>query len=235
MTQETVLQALREYNGSVNFLKSLASQLAERGSLSEKQIAVAERILNEQQSNAGAREHAAAVNFAKIPQWLAETAARGVQFPKFHFIADDTELVLRFKGERTQRPGTVDVVSRSKTWNDRFAAEMPDWYGRIELDGSLTMSGRMTLGIETVLARIAEDPETVAVEYGRLTNRCSFCGRDLNNEVSVELGYGPVCAKKYGLGHNRKAVAAKREVTGTAPKFTNVKTGTFRQRMGLDD
>lgn len=204
----TLLKAILGYEGRVNFIHNLKDQARTRG-LSGKQLVVAARILNEEEAHAGVDAHAATVDFSKIPQWLSETKDRGVAFPKFHFNVDGAEIVLRFKTSGQYR-GMVDVVSKEKAFNERFGAMAPAiWYGRIDLNGSLNASQRMSRAIEEVIARIADDPETVAVEYGRMTNRCSFCGRDLNNEVSVSLGYGPVCAKKYGLAHNAKAVTAK--------------------------
>jgi hypothetical protein len=31
--------------------------------------------------------------------------------------------------------------------------------------------------------------------------RCSFCGLALTDEGSVFMGYGPICARNYGLPH----------------------------------
>ena len=201
----TLLKAILGYEGRVNFIHNLKEQARTRG-LSGKQLVVAARILNEEEAHAGVDEHAASTDFSKIPQWLSETFERGVAFPKFHFNVDGAEIVLRYK-TRGQYAGMVDVVSKEKAFNERFNAMAPAiWYGRIDLNGSLNASQRMSRAIEEVIARIADDPETVAVEYGRMTNRCSFCGRDLNNEVSVELGFGPVCARKYNLEHNKSVV-----------------------------
>lgn len=36
--------------------------------------------------------------------------------------------------------------------------------------------------------------------------RCSFCGLALTDEGSVEVGYGPVCAKRWGLPHQPHGV-----------------------------
>jgi len=36
-----------------------------------------------------------------------------------------------------------------------------------------------------------------AKEFGALYNTCVVCGRTLTNEISVELGIGPICRDKY--------------------------------------
>lgn len=38
-----------------------------------------------------------------------------------------------------------------------------------------------------------------AKEFGALTGTCVYCARELNDERSIEAGYGPVCADKNGL------------------------------------
>lgn len=43
--------------------------------------------------------------------------------------------------------------------------------------------------------RMTEDE---AAAFGKLYGICCICGTQLNNEVSVERGIGPVCAKKMG-------------------------------------
>ncbi len=49
------------------------------------------------------------------------------------------------------------------------------------------------------LAQIAADPRGEAIKYGRLTSRCSCCGKLLTNDDSIKLGIGPICAAKWGL------------------------------------
>jgi len=49
------------------------------------------------------------------------------------------------------------------------------------------------------LIEVAADPLAAAVAYGAKTGRCSCCGRILTNELSVELGIGPICRGKWGF------------------------------------
>jgi hypothetical protein len=61
-----------------------------------------------------------------------------------------------------------------------------------------TWDGRQAEAAGKLLA-IAANPLEAAVRYGRLTNACSCCGRDLTDPVSVARGIGPICAEKWGL------------------------------------
>ena len=45
----------------------------------------------------------------------------------------------------------------------------------------------------------AADPYAAAKLYGQHTGKCSCCGRELTNKLSIELGIGPVCREKFGL------------------------------------
>jgi Family of unknown function (DUF6011) len=49
-----------------------------------------------------------------------------------------------------------------------------------------------------VLAAIAVDPAEASMRYGREIGRCGVCGRTLTNEVSRDLGIGPVCREGRG-------------------------------------
>lgn len=49
------------------------------------------------------------------------------------------------------------------------------------------------------LKAFAENPQQQSKRYGALTGRCCFCYLSLSNTKSVNLGFGPVCGKRYGL------------------------------------
>lgn len=50
-----------------------------------------------------------------------------------------------------------------------------------------------------LINEVAEDPINTAIKYGKLTGCCCFCNSGLEDERSVSMGYGPVCAKNWGL------------------------------------
>ena len=57
----------------------------------------------------------------------------------------------------------------------------------------------------SLLDRIEGDPAAVLAEIGRAGGACCFCARSLTDDAdggSIERGYGPVCARKYGLPHS---------------------------------
>lgn len=42
-----------------------------------------------------------------------------------------------------------------------------------------------------------------AALHGKMTGKCCFCNSPLIDQKSTDVGYGPVCAKHYGLPHGK--------------------------------
>jgi hypothetical protein len=128
-----------------------------------------------------------------IVAFLTAARDRGLKFPKARFLGPaGAELKLSLAGAKSKFPGSISVVLGG------------DWIGRItpsaEVHGKLVNKP----DVLAVLTAIGTDPAGMAKAYGALTCSCSFCGLGLTDEGSVEVGYGPVCAKKWGLPHKPK-------------------------------
>jgi Family of unknown function (DUF6011) len=67
----------------------------------------------------------------------------------------------------------------------------------------------------------ADDTLVYGQAFARLGNVCFICGRNLDTAESIDAGYGPVCADKYGLPWGAKvtpvAVQAAREAAPVEP------------------
>lgn len=77
-----------------------------------------------------------------------------------------------------------------------------EYVGKVLEDGALDLLYRFRDRHDAIaksLGDISADPIAAARNYGRATGECCFCGRHLEDEKSTERGYGPVCAKKWGL------------------------------------
>jgi hypothetical protein len=72
--------------------------------------------------------------------------------------------------------------------------------GTITTDGELRSRDAQP-GMVAALRRFACDPVSAAKLYGTETGSCCFCARDLTDPQSVAVGYGPICADKWGLPH----------------------------------
>lgn len=139
-----------------------------------------------------ARPTAQLAGAAAIAQFLTDANARGLKYPKARFMANGAEVALTRAGSRSKYPGSIQVLVSGV------------WVGRIAPDGAVF--GPLVRDQKTLdaLASIAADPAKAASAYGVLTGRCCFCMLELSDAGSVEVGYGPVCAKNYGLPHQPK-------------------------------
>lgn len=71
--------------------------------------------------------------------------------------------------------------------------------GRFYAETLITHTRRFEYSPGTVHKLTPEDKLTreMAARFGHQTGICACCGRDLSDPKSVELGIGPVCARKY--------------------------------------
>lgn len=109
---------------------------------------------------------------------------------------EGARLNLSLAGIASKNAGFVYVKSDSKT--DAV------YYGKISPQGQFSSVQGCPPTVETLLQAFAADPEGIATKYGKLTGCCSFCGRKLTDARSTEMGYGPVCAEKFGLAWGKK-------------------------------
>lgn len=142
------------------------------------------------------------LSLAGIVAFLNAAKDRGLKFPKARFLAPTgAELRLSIAGATSKAPGSINVVVAN------------EWLGRVEPTG--VVAGRQLLAdaaLLDTLRAIEADPAAAAKAYGALMCRCSFCGLTLTDEGSVEVGYGPVCADKWGLPHTPKGTPAVQAV-----------------------
>jgi hypothetical protein len=137
------------------------------------------------------------VNLAPVVAFLRGAQARGLKCPKARFLAPGGgELRLSMAGTTSRYPGALQVRR-----ND-------EWIGRVMPDGSVEGPLAGDAEIITALVAIAAAPAEAARAYGVLMCRCSFCDLALTDAGSVEVGYGPICAKKWGLPHSPKGTPA---------------------------
>lgn len=106
-------------------------------------------------------------------------------------------------GEKARHPGTLNVTTQDKGLDDRRV-----WLGRVYLDGRYEPSNGADLGnvdpewnakVSASLEALAAAPAETAKAHGKLTGCCCFCEQKLTDERSTAVGYGPRCAKNFGL------------------------------------
>jgi len=126
---------------------------------------------------------------------LFDKAAANLKHPSIVIADDEQSYRLSVASDRASVPGSINVTSLG-SFSER------QWYGRIHPStGVFQPSGRgkQPAGLVSALEAFAADPAGVAAVYGRKTGSCCFCSRELTDGRSIEVGYGPVCADRYGL------------------------------------
>jgi len=192
-----------------SFAAKLVADFTAKGSLSSEQWWWVHKLAMDSLATGAQRSSESIAEVAKIYELFA-TAAKALKRPKVRLQATaPTGEVVDFRilpnTSASKHPQSLSVVS-SGSYEDRT------WFGRIDPDGRLVEGKAMSPAIREVVLRFAVNPVQVAAEYGRLLGACCFCGRTLEEEGSVEVGYGPICAEHYGLPHPQHGGAMAVEI-----------------------
>jgi hypothetical protein len=141
---------------------------------------------------------------------LFDNASQHLKRPSIELVTSDGVAVsLTRNGARSRYPGSISVDNQTKK-NRRHGVDLW-WYGRINRDGSSELSSTVPASVVELLVEFSAHPAEVAARCGKLLGRCCFCGSGLTDERSTHVGYGPVCAKRYGLSWGEKGAGHEHE------------------------
>ena len=159
----------------------------------------------------------AAINPANLTTgqrfWLHKLAQQSQQQEKIEItgLYSSLQTMLARAGERLQKPQVRMLGPEKEELKLYPAAQDSNWkgflfiylagqsVGSIDREGKFRPRQNCPDWVAPALERFAAAPIPTAREYGQLTGRCCFCNRRLTDEISVQQGYGPVCAENYGL------------------------------------
>ena len=146
---------------------------------------------------------------------LLHNAKRNLKWPKLLIDTDvfgGLTLRLSIAGDTARWPGSINVTDNARDFDQRR------YFGKIGLDGKWHGSPRIPLPdlneVFDELLLIASDPLGYAKIHGRRYSNCMFCGKELTHPDSLTVGYGPICAEKWGLpweGMAKQVAAEKRQ------------------------
>jgi hypothetical protein len=140
--------------------------------------------------------------YSPIVALLRGARERGLKYPSIEIrTPHGMPVVLKLCGGKSRTPGSVNVTNGVK-----YGEPNAEYFGRIDEWGrphgnlaTYEPSDPIEWGVIEALRRLASDPAAVAAEHGHATGRCCFCGRELTDPKSVQVGYGPICADRHAL------------------------------------
>ena len=143
----------------------------------------------------------AKVNLTPIKTMLLHAKEAGLKYPSIAVTVGDREVKLSLAGEKSANPNCVYLAS--------FGRGGP-YYGKITAEGNVFAGRDFTDELGEALHSMALDPLGFALDQGNLTGNCCFCRKQLTTDKSTALGYGPTCAKRFGLAHTKAAADEKK-------------------------
>ncbi len=125
---------------------------------------------------------------------LFDTAiSSGLKYPKIRLQTPSGQAVaLARAGDKSKYKGQVMVTDGERFGQNKY-------FGRVDQTGTYHPTQISTEEVRTLLGQLGAEPAKTAAGYGKLTGNCCFCLRRLDDTRSVAVGYGPVCAEKFGL------------------------------------
>lgn len=177
---------------------SFANDLIRQGRsqlLSPKQVAWIHVLLVEGEAREATKDQPAP-RFPGIAGLLATAREHGAKCPKLTYPAGTATSTGRIKlstsGAQSSNPGRVHVT-------DGGAFGSNEYYGRLLEDGTLVSRQPIPEAVLALLQAIDAAPQAFSQLAGWLHGTCCYCGADLSTAESRGAGYGPICARKYGL------------------------------------
>lgn len=163
-------------NPSWAFPDDLHQKLFQYGNLTPKQIAAIEKCIEK--------------DAARQAEWAAKAPKDGIDLRHMrsgYYAVPGGETRLKVK---------IDVIVTGKWAGWVFVKDGAE-YGGKKRYGSQKPGATYTGDIQEELRAIAADPMAAMAAYGHLVGRCGMCNRKLEDEQSIAMGIGPVCAQKF--------------------------------------
>jgi hypothetical protein len=141
------------------------------------------------------------IDLAPIAGLLNVATSNGLKTPKITLASGPITVRFKLAGVHSKYHGQVIV-------DDGGAFGQGTYFGRIDQGHNLVSSSKLTADVLALIVRFAEAPLAVAVELGKKSGNCQFCNKELTTAESLAAGYGPVCAKHWGLPWGSKKEVA---------------------------
>jgi hypothetical protein len=139
---------------------------------------------------------------------LLSRAGEKLKYPKVTFsVSAYTDLCISLAPASGRNPGSI-YLKAIRTMNE-------DYIGKVSPQGGLSFARSTSENDEALFTKfltlLNNDPVNAARDYGAKTGNCCFCHKALKTEESTAHGYGPTCAKNWGLPWSTKTARVVQE------------------------
>jgi hypothetical protein len=174
------------------FASDLIGNFRTWGKLSEKQMVWVDTLTQRAAQPAAEAVPVIQVNVQKIQDLFSRAAQKMRRIKVALQTAGGQSVVFTRAGQNSKYAGQIMLTDGAPFGMNKF-------FGRIDTNGDFVPTRRAVQEVQNLVVEFANDPEAVAGKYGRLTGSCCFCCRPLKDERSTQVGYGPVCASRFGV------------------------------------
>ena len=177
-------------NPNFAFAVSIGESIDRFGSLTERQESAvlkcianaAERDAKRAAEKAQRVESAPVVSVDKIEEAFNNARAAGLKRLRLKLAT----FVFKPAKESSVNAGAL-YVTRQDIYLGKIAS------------GRFMASRDCTPDTAAEIVRVASDPKSAAIAYGKQTGICSCCGAELTDPKSIARGIGPICADNWGM------------------------------------
>jgi hypothetical protein len=138
--------------------------------------------------------------FTKLVEFF-DHAGMSLKRPAVTFGVAGGNLRIKRAGDKSAHAGCL-FLDNCQPWG----ASTRKYYGKIDTGGAFYPSKQVTEELVAEIRRFQEDPATYAAAHGKATGHCCFCNTKIEHPDSLAVGYGPICAKNYGLPHGGSGI-----------------------------
>lgn len=170
---------------------------------SEKQLAAIERKYEE--ITTAREKRTTGLRLPRIAALLNHALEHGLKKPAIRLRLPEGLGGIKVRVGDHKTEGKVAFVNdRDRLVPNKYGVEKPAYYGYIRLStGELVKSpyadSSLVASAQGTLEGFEADPHKASAVEAHATGHCCFCGLPLEDGRSVAMGYGPICARKWGL------------------------------------
>ena len=188
MSDEDAVMVLLEQHKGNSFAAKLSQAFARGRTLSESQLYWIHTIaINGPKENE--KEVIKFTHTLEVVHLLETARSNGLKFPKITVPATNGDFyVFSLAGEKSKYNGNLTV---KRNWDETWCS--------ILRDGTLYRQKSMTEVDTGTIQDLLKGFTAVCVTSGLVTGRCVFCYKEITDSNSKKRGYGPICARNYGL------------------------------------